>query len=208
VSVSRKPELGPIQLLYKTPYEQLVQRDADFGKYQKRYFVTVAKRRAAVVAEKAGRLLLVSQYRLLVNRHSWEIPGGAVGKRETPKTAAERECLEEAGVACFDLQPLIFFHPSLDTVLNPTYIFYTNRCRERQTISHKGEETLFRWFPREQCLKMVLEGDIRDSLSIAGLLSYFVRRPELVRRVLNSSALKINSSPFRVPKGFMNGSPR
>lgn len=39
-------------------------------------------------------------------RHTWEIPGGHIEKKETPQEAAERELFEETGATKFDLIPV------------------------------------------------------------------------------------------------------
>lgn len=198
-----KPELGPIRVLYTTPYERLVHRTADFDTYKKEYFVTVAKRRAATVAEKDGKLLLVNQYRLLINGTCWEIPGGAVGAQESPKAAAKRECLEESGIICRNLKPLIFFHPSLDTVFNPTYVFFSKHCSGIHRMKETGEVERSAWFSKEHCLTMILEGRIQDSLSIIGLLSYFIRQPRFTNTILTAVSKKLKMHPFPLPKEFL-----
>ena len=45
-----------------------------------------------------NHVLLVSQYRLLVNRLSFEVPGGKVDDGESPEESAIRECMEETKV--------------------------------------------------------------------------------------------------------------
>ena len=47
---------------------------------------------------KEGRILLVGQYRLLVNQLSWEIPGGKIDDDETPKECLKRELMEELNI--------------------------------------------------------------------------------------------------------------
>jgi ADP-ribose pyrophosphatase len=46
-----------------------------------------------------GELVLVEQYRYLLDRTSLEFPGGGVAKDELPLVAAERELAEECGAA-------------------------------------------------------------------------------------------------------------
>jgi 8-oxo-dGTP pyrophosphatase MutT (NUDIX family) len=113
-------------------------------------------------------VLLVRQYRLLINGLSYEIPGGRVDENETPQAAAIRECQEEAGVQCCNLKPLISYHPSLDIWKNYTYVFYSEEPRETAK-----EGTVPRvWVPLARCIEMVLAQQIVDSLSIIALLTY------------------------------------
>jgi len=44
------------------------------------------------------RIILVRQYRYVVNRWLWELPAGSVDEGEQPEEAARRECHEEVGL--------------------------------------------------------------------------------------------------------------
>ena len=44
-----------------------------------------------------GHVILVRQYRYVVNQTLWELPAGSVDPGETPEQAARRECHEEIG---------------------------------------------------------------------------------------------------------------
>lgn len=57
-----------------------------------------------------GSILLVRQYRLLIDRVSFEVPGGAIDEGETPEQAAIRECFEDTGVRRVNTRPLLSFH--------------------------------------------------------------------------------------------------
>jgi 8-oxo-dGTP pyrophosphatase MutT (NUDIX family) len=119
-------------------------------------------------------VLLVRQYRLLINGLSYEIPGGRVDENETPEAAAIRECLEETGVQCLNLKPLISYHPSLDIWKNYTYVFYSEELKE---IEKDNSERRV-WIPLERCIEMVFAQQIVDSLSIVAILAYQTLRRE------------------------------
>ena len=68
-----------------------------------------------VISDK--NVLLVRQYRLLINRISFEVPGGKVDEGETPENSAKRECMEETGVLIHNLKPLIEYDPDLELSL-------------------------------------------------------------------------------------------
>lgn len=42
---------------------------------------------------------------------------------ESPEKAATRECLEEAGVKCHSLKPLMRYDQGIDVTLSPAFIF-------------------------------------------------------------------------------------
>jgi 8-oxo-dGTP pyrophosphatase MutT (NUDIX family) len=118
----------------------------------------------------------VRQYRLLLDRISLEIPGGRVNEDETPADAAVRECLEETGVRCHELKPLLVFQPGLDTLHNPTHLFFSEECEEvGERFIHREEVTDTSWIPLSECKAMIFSGQIVDSLSIISLLAYLAK---------------------------------
>jgi ADP-ribose pyrophosphatase len=127
-----------------------------------------------VLVEGSDGILLTRQYRHLIDRISWEIPGGKVDPGEGMEAAARRECLEETGVSSRDLKPLLMFHPGLDTLHNPTHLFFTQDFDRKTEIQglHNSEVCGRDWVPLDKCIAMISSREIVDSLSIIALLSY------------------------------------
>lgn len=167
------PRLSRKHFVYRDPFQQIYRVHADFGAFQKEYFVRDTGRRVGVVVIKDESVLLVQQYRLLINGLSWEIPGGRVDDGEGLRAAAMRECLEETGVRCRNLKPLISFHPGLDILRNPTHLFYTKDFIQSDRNHQDTHEVRnHAWMPMRRCLKRIFGRQIVDSLSIIGLLAY------------------------------------
>ena len=160
--------IEPQELVYQDRNQKIYRIIAQFDGFSKEYYVSDHGQRAAVVAVRNSEVLLVRQYRLLINGLSYEIPGGGVDENETPEAAAIRECLEETGVQCLNLKPLISYHPSLDIWKNYTYIFYSEELKEIE----KDNSDRRVWIPLERCIKMVFAQQIVDSLSIVALFAY------------------------------------
>jgi 8-oxo-dGTP pyrophosphatase MutT (NUDIX family) len=115
----------------------------------------------------------VRQYRLLIDALSWEIPGGRIEDAETPEQAAVRECFEETGLECRNLEPLLSFHPGLDTMHNPTFVFHSNQFEETANFQMDSHEVVHReWVPLDECISRIFDNQIVDSLSIVSLLAY------------------------------------
>ena len=171
------PQLQRADVVYKNQYQRICRVRADFGEFTREYFVSDTGQRAGIVVVKGDSVLLVRQYRLLLNGSSWEIPAGAVDHGETPEQAAVRECLEETGVRCVNPRPVIFYHVGLDTVYNPTFVFYSSRvAQEHETQGiHRQEVRDSKWVPLVRCMKMIFQGRIVDSFSIVALLAYQAR---------------------------------
>jgi len=69
------------------------------------------------------------KYRYLIDDYSWERPGGKVEIGETEEEGSIRECFEEINCLCESVEPLVSFHPGIDTLFNPTAIFFLVRLK-------------------------------------------------------------------------------
>jgi 8-oxo-dGTP pyrophosphatase MutT (NUDIX family) len=162
------------ELVYENRYQRISRVCVDFGSFEKEYFVTDTGIRAGIVALRGDSVLLVRQYRLLIDGLSWEIPGGKVDDGETPAEAALRECLEETGFRCLNLRPLLFYHVSLDTTYNPTHLFYSTEVQEQcdERHIHREEVSGAEWVPLGRCVEMIFNRQIVDIFSMIALLAY------------------------------------
>jgi ADP-ribose pyrophosphatase len=175
--------VGPREVVYRNQYQHIYRVTAEFDGFTKTFFVNDYGRRVGLVIARGDQVLLVRQYRFLVNEIAWEIPGGKVDPGETPEQAALREGLEETCLRCRNLKPLLYFHPGLDTLDNPTFMFLAEEFEEMVAEHLHTHEVVERvWVPLEQCLKMIFTRQIVDSLTIAALLAYHTRKrhPEFV----------------------------
>lgn len=160
--------IEPQEVVYQDRNQKIQKIVARFDGFSKEYYVSDHGQRAALLAVRNGEVLLVRQYRLLINRLSYEIPGGRIEENETPEAAAIRECLEETGIQCLNLRPLISYHPSLDIWKNYTHVFYSEELKE---FAKENPERRV-WIPLARCIEMIFAQQIVDSLSIVSLLAY------------------------------------
>lgn len=175
-----RPRIGPKEVVYRNPYQQVYKVRLQFESKVKDIYVTDYGDRVGLVVEGPEGILLTRQYRHLVDTVTWEIPGGKVDQGERYEEAAQRECLEETGILCCELKPLLMFHPGLDTLYNPTHLFHTRTFEEKAAPEriHRDEVCGQEWVSLEKCIAMISSRTIMDSLSVIALLSYdaFVRR--------------------------------
>lgn len=149
---------------------------ADFGAFQKDFYVVDLGPRAGIVALRDGCALMTRQYRFLIDGYSWEIPGGRVDAGETPEVAAVRECFEETGIRCSELKPLAVYYPGLDNFDNRTTLFCSEKVETvKPFVPDDAEVVEIRWIPIETCLDMIFRGEILDALTVIGLLGYHTR---------------------------------
>jgi len=163
--------IGQKSLVYQDRNQKVHSIVAQFDGFSKEYFVSDRGERAAVMAIHNGKVLLVRQYRLIIDALSYEIPGGRIDEDETPEGAAIRECFEETGVKCVNLQKLMDYHSSLDIEKCYTYVFLSENFKELS----EDDSNRRVWIPLSRCIDMVFEREIVDSLSILALLAYNTR---------------------------------
>jgi ADP-ribose pyrophosphatase len=173
----RKIRFSAPVVAHRNPFMEIRHTHADFGGFSKDYYVVHFGPRVGVVALHDEKLLLVRQYRFLVNGLSWEIPGGKVEPDETPEVAGARECLEETGVTCRNLKRLVAYYPGLDNVENRTTLLCTEDVLQpAKFASNAAEVEDIAWIPFGECLQMVFAEKILDALTVVGILSYAAHR--------------------------------
>ena len=145
----------------------------NFGNFSKDYFIIELGPRSAIVLIRDNLVLMTRQYRFLIDAMSWELPGGKVDPGEQPVNAAIRECFEETGVRCRNLQPLVVYYPGLDNFNNRTTLFYSTEIDDStKFIGDEKEVAEISWISLGECLEMIFKGEILDALTITGLLAY------------------------------------
>lgn len=169
-----KPKhMGPQEIILQNQFKKVYKVDVDFENFSKEYFVDDCGERVAVLAVQQNQILLVKQYRLLINDLSYELPGGSADRAESFEAAAVRECLEETGIQVKNLLPLFEYHISLDGVKNYTHIYYTNEFDILKQFEANPQEIVdYCWIPIDQCLAMIASKKIMDSMTIIGILYY------------------------------------
>jgi 8-oxo-dGTP pyrophosphatase MutT (NUDIX family) len=175
-AVRGHPVVGPAILEYQNRHQTVHRMSLDFGTFEKTLYVTDYGPRVGIVIHGLRGVLLTRQYRHLIARLSWEIPGGRVEAGEDLAKGVMRECQEETGLLPRDLQPLLMFHPGLETLHNPTHLFF---CTEFDAIGERIVEEVpeLEWVPLEAALDMIRDGRILDALSIVALTAYGLLRP-------------------------------
>ena len=89
--MSKRPrQVSTPKTIFKNKYINLYSIIANFDEGQREYFVSDRGERCGVIIINNQSILLVRQYRYLINDLSWEIPGGGVGEglRDLQRTRA------------------------------------------------------------------------------------------------------------------------
>lgn len=116
-------------------------------------------------------VMLVRQYRYVQGEnHRWEIPTGGVHPGETLEQAAQRELAEEAGYHAGRLNHISSYYTS-KCICDETAHLYVGQ--DLTPASVPPDETEFleqQVFPFDEALRMTLDGEIMDSMSVIALL--------------------------------------
>jgi 8-oxo-dGTP pyrophosphatase MutT (NUDIX family) len=142
---------------------------------------------AVVAMDESKNIVMVYQYRHPVGRRLWELPAGLLDIGGEPAhITAGRELKEEAGLEAAEWRVLV------DMVSAPGFsdesvriYLATGITDVGRPAAHDEEADLqVKWFSLEQARRMVLDGEIVNSLAIAGILAaHDVEDPSLLRTV-------------------------
>ena len=137
------------------------------------YGVVEYKNRAVGVIpiDDEGFTWLVGQYRYTHDLYEWEIPEGGCPEGEELIETAERELLEETGILAREYDILLDGIQLSNSVSNEKAWIYVARGLSFVNSSPEETEKLeVKRMPLTQAIDMALKGDIRDAMSVAGLL--------------------------------------
>ncbi len=126
---------------------------------------------ASVVAyTEQGEIYMVRQYRYPFGKEVWELPAGKLEKGEDPFLAAQRELEEECGVTASNYISLGEFYPTVGYCTEIIYMWVATGLQ--QTKMHLDEDEFLtpETFPLETAYKMVMDGEICDGKTVAGIL--------------------------------------
>lgn len=113
---------------------------------------------------------LVGQYRYPLNEYSWEIPEGGGKLGVDPIESAKRELLEEVGLKAESWEEIMRMHLS-NSVSDELGIIYIARDLSYFEPSPDEDEVLtLKKLPFDEAYEMVMNGEITDSLTVAGIL--------------------------------------
>lgn len=158
--------------IYENPWIQVTEFDVvnpggGMGIYGKVHF----KNRAVgvMVLDADMNTYLVGQFRYTLNEYSWEIPegGGLIGT--DPLDSAKRELLEETGLVAAQWELLLEMHLSNSVSDELAILYLATELTQFESEPEETEQLQIKKLPFEEAYQMVLEGKIKDSMSIAAI---------------------------------------
>jgi ADP-ribose pyrophosphatase len=121
-----------------------------------------------------ARVVLVRQYRYVVDKWLWELPAGTLEPDEEPEAAALRECHEEVGKIAGRSQRLATFYPSPGFCDEAMNFFLLTELRDRRPdeppAARDADELLnVKEFSVAEARQMIRKGEIVDMKTALGL---------------------------------------
>ena len=114
-----------------------------------------------------GTVPLVGQQRFATRAYSWEIPEGGGPMDEDPEHAARRELREEAGLISSDMRKILEFDMSNSVTDEIAVCFLALGLTSAETEPDETERFEYARVPFSQLLKAVINGQVRDGLTVA-----------------------------------------
>ena len=121
------------------------------------------------------RIVLVRQYRYVVDQWLWELPAGTVEPGESLEDAARRECHEEVGKIAGRVTQLSSFFPSPGFCDEEMNFFRLTDLRDRvpgEPAPHQDPDEILnvKEFSVNEVREMVRTGQIRDMKTAVGMM--------------------------------------
>jgi ADP-ribose pyrophosphatase len=143
------------------------------------FVVTGASESSAILAlSEEGELLLTREYRHPVGCRVWSCPGGALGPRETPLDAAQRELLEETGCTAESFEAIGKTFPLPGIFTHTTNVVLARGAKKTSAPSREANE----WLDAEFLPFSEVEKIVRAAVDIDGILCQALYFYELYRR--------------------------
>lgn len=159
------------------PYFSVIRKPVQTtdGTEQTFYVVHFPRPAVGVVATRGTDVLLIRQYRPIVDEHVWAIPSGGIDEGESAEQAAARELLEETGFTAHSLTPFLHCYASYGCSDQKFEIFLAQDLTDEEHCNFDHAEVLStKWFTRTELMGLVVRNGVVDNLSLSPLLLFLL----------------------------------
>ncbi|MEA5257144.1 NUDIX hydrolase [Arcicella aquatica] len=149
-------------------HEEVIKPNGEAGIYGVAHF----KNRAAAVLplDEENNTWLVGQYRYTLNEYTWEIPMGGGSFEVDILESARRELKEETGIEAEKWTELGKLHTSNSVTDEVGFMFLAEGLTYGEAEPDDTEILVLKKVSLVEAIRMVMDSEITDSLSIATIL--------------------------------------
>jgi 8-oxo-dGTP pyrophosphatase MutT (NUDIX family) len=129
---------------------------------------------AVLALDDDNNVMMVYQYRHPLGRRLWELPAGLLDvDDEPPHVTAARELKEEAGLAATEWKTLVDLDSTPGFSDESVRVYLARGLTEvgRPDAHDEEADLTLRWFPLDEAARMVLSGEIVNSIAVGGILA-------------------------------------
>ncbi len=157
-------------------HHDVIKPNGEPGIYGKVHFKNTAI--AVLPIDQDGNTYLVGQYRYTINAYSWELPEGGC-LHELPLEAAKRELKEETGLIAEKWTFLGEQYLSNSVTDEKSMMYLAENLSMKESEPESTEILQIKKIPIQEAIQMALNGEIKDVLSAATLMTYALKFPSL-----------------------------
>jgi len=117
-----------------------------------------------------GNTYLIGQYRYALKEYSWEIPMGGGLVENDLLESAKRELKEETGFTAAKWTNICRLHTTNSVSDEEGFVFLAQELTAGETAFEETEDLQIRKLPLRDAVRMAMNNQITDAISVAGLL--------------------------------------
>lgn len=141
-------------------------------KYTKREIIEHNGAAAILAINDENKLILVRQFRKAAEDFLLELPAGKIENNEDPLLCAKRELKEETGYECESIEKICEFYTSPGFCTEKIHLYKASDLEETGISPDEDEFIELEYVDIEDAKQMIFNGNIIDSKTIIGILSY------------------------------------
>jgi len=151
----------------KVREDQVITPDGQKGIYG---MIEIKPSAGIIALAEKKEIYLVGQWRYTHRKYSWEIPTGGAKPNEKLLATAKRELLEETGLIAKKWISLGTIDNSNGYTNDVVYLFLARKLKKTKPKFEPTEKLKIIKIPFQKAVQLVMENQITDSISVAGIL--------------------------------------